>query len=276
MGLFDFGFNFSKNTTTSGLSRKDTKWMYEQQSKQWKNNTEWYNKYGYEMLRSGLERANYNPLLAVGSTPLNGTGVSGSAIDERSNSRSLSMSGLPFGSNAFTQSLRNLRADTTLKNAQAEEALSRSTLENTEDALKNKELPFKDRQVAAETEGLELNNQYTKSLIRYVKEQTNTEITKQQINKAQVSYTRALEDLSNTQQQHFNKIIESIDAGIELTSADRAWLKAHPKQAEFISGMRRYTGVIGDIVGSVSQLSGSYRNIQHGIGQSKFNAQFDQ
>lgn len=74
MGLFDFSFDFSKSTTNGGgTSVPMSKELMQFQSDQWRGNTEWFNKNGYKFLRQGLIDADYNPILAIGSSPLNGT-----------------------------------------------------------------------------------------------------------------------------------------------------------------------------------------------------------
>lgn len=45
-----------------------------------KNYTKWLNENGYSQMRTGLEAAGYNPLLAVGATPQSGTVGLGSAV----------------------------------------------------------------------------------------------------------------------------------------------------------------------------------------------------
>lgn len=69
MGLLDFGFNFSKG---GGIDLASSKALMKFQSDSWRYNTKWYNLNGYDYLRQGLINADYNPILAIGSSPLNG------------------------------------------------------------------------------------------------------------------------------------------------------------------------------------------------------------
>lgn len=76
MGILDFGFNFSKG---GGTDLGDSMALMKYQSKQWRKNTQWYNLNGYDYLRQGLIKADYNPILAIGSSPLNGAMPSATA-----------------------------------------------------------------------------------------------------------------------------------------------------------------------------------------------------
>lgn len=69
MGILDFGFNFSNG---GGTDYWNSVRLMNHQSELWRGNTEWYNKNGYKFLREGLINADYNPILAIGSSPLNG------------------------------------------------------------------------------------------------------------------------------------------------------------------------------------------------------------
>lgn len=69
MGLLDFAFNFSKG---GGTSVPMSKSLMKFQSQQWRDNTQWFNQNGYKLLRDGLVAADYNPILAIGSSPLDG------------------------------------------------------------------------------------------------------------------------------------------------------------------------------------------------------------
>lgn len=72
MGLLDLGFSFSKSSG-GGISVPDSKKLMRYQSSQWRGNTEWFNKNGYSLLREGLINADYNPILAIGTSPLDGS-----------------------------------------------------------------------------------------------------------------------------------------------------------------------------------------------------------
>lgn len=78
MGIFDFGFNLSNGGGTSvGNSKK----LMEFQSDLWRGNTQWFNENGYKFLRQGLINADYNPILAIGSSPLDGAMPNATAVD---------------------------------------------------------------------------------------------------------------------------------------------------------------------------------------------------
>lgn len=70
MGIVDFGFNFSRGGGTSVPMSKE---LMRFQSDQWRGNTQWFNENGYKFLRQGLINADYNPILAIGSSPLDGS-----------------------------------------------------------------------------------------------------------------------------------------------------------------------------------------------------------
>ena len=111
MGLFDFSFGYSNNQAQVGLNKWDTDWLYQQQSDRWRGNTEWFNHNGYSQMKEGLIRAGYNPLMALGATPLSGATVSGAVMDERTNASSFDSSGIPLGVQAFKAQMRNVLAN---------------------------------------------------------------------------------------------------------------------------------------------------------------------
>lgn len=78
MGILDFGFNFSQG---GGTNVRDSISLMNHQSDLWRGNTEWFNKEGYKFLRQGLINADYNPILAIGSSPLNGAMPNATAND---------------------------------------------------------------------------------------------------------------------------------------------------------------------------------------------------
>lgn len=70
-GFLDLGLTFSK-TKGGGTSVPMSKNLMRFQSEQWRGNTQWFNENGYKFLRQGLINADYNPILAIGSQPLDG------------------------------------------------------------------------------------------------------------------------------------------------------------------------------------------------------------
>lgn len=71
-GFLDLGLTFSKSSG-GGTSVPMSKELMKFQSDQWRGNTQWFNENGYKFLRQGLINADYNPILAIGAQPLNGT-----------------------------------------------------------------------------------------------------------------------------------------------------------------------------------------------------------
>lgn len=63
------GLNFG---STGGTSLNQSKILAQHQFNLSKKYTQWLNEQGYSQMRTGLEKAGYNPLLAVGATPQNG------------------------------------------------------------------------------------------------------------------------------------------------------------------------------------------------------------
>lgn len=81
MGIVDFGFSFSKGGGTDVSSSRN---LMQLQSDLWRGNTQWFNENGYKFLRQGLINADYNPILAIGSSPLDGAMPSATAIEPTS------------------------------------------------------------------------------------------------------------------------------------------------------------------------------------------------
>lgn len=235
MGLFDFALGFSKNESNVGLSREDTAWLYQQQSNQWRANTEWYNKNGYSYLKEGLMNAGYNPLMALGASPLNGATVTGSAMDERTNASSFNASGVPLGKVAYMSQLRNVNADTALKHAQTEENISRSNLENTQKILEDKRIPYQTKQLAIQTIGMQLDNIMKQTQMQNVKADT-------ELKSMQTNFTR-------TQITQLYHQIELLKKENIISNKQAEYLKKHPKEAENLMRAGMYTGVIGNIFG---------------------------
>lgn len=235
MGLFDFSFGFSNNNATVGLNRDDTAWLYQKQADLWQRNTEWYNKNGYAYLREGLEKAGYNPLMALGASPLNGATVSGSVMDERSNASSFNSSGIPLGKQAFMAQMRNVNADTTLKNAQTEENISRSNLENTQHILGSKEVPYKDKMLASTLLGLELENRIKQATVGNVNADTNLK--------------RVQSSLTSRQISEINYNISLLQKQNVISNKQAEYLRKHPVEAENLLRAGMYTGVVGNIFG---------------------------
>lgn len=236
MGLFDFSFGFSNNQTQVGLNKEDTAWLYQRQSDQWRANTEWYNKNGYSYLKEGLMNAGYNPLMALGASPLNGATVSGAAMDERSNASSFNSSGIPLGKQAYLSQMRNVNADTALKNAQTEENISRSNLENTQKILEDKRIPFQTKQLAIQTIGMELENIMKQTQMQNIKADTQLKGMQTNLTRSQIS--------------EINQNIELLKKNNIITDRQARWLKENPGQAQFVTGLSQWTSAIGNVFGS--------------------------
>ncbi len=245
MGLLDFSFGFSKNNAQVGLNREDTDWLYQRQSDRWRANTEWFNQNGYTQLRQGLENAGYNPLMALGATPMSGATVSGAVMDERSNASSFNTQGLPLGVQAFKAQMRNVNADTTLKNAQTEENISRSNLETTQNILSDKEIPFKDRMLASTLLSLELENRIKHATVGNVNADTNLK--------------RLQSSLTSRQISEINQNINLLRKQNIISNKQAKYLKDHPVEAENLLRAGMYTGVVGNIFGGNFGISKSVK-----------------
>lgn len=241
MGLFDFAFGFSNNSAQTGLNKWDTDWLYQQQSDRWRANTDWFNNYGYSQMRAGLERAGYNPLMALGATPQSGATVSGAVMDERTNASSFNASGIPLGAQALKAQMRNVNADTTLKNAQTEENLSRSNLEITQKLLNDKELSYKDKLMASQVIGVELDNMYKRALTQNVS--------------ADTAFKRSQGVMSNAQIKQINATVDLLKNEKIISDRQARWLKEHPIQAQAVTTLGNWTGAIGKIFGSNAGVS---------------------
>lgn len=160
MGLFDFGFNFSKGGGTSIPMSYE---LMDHQSKLWKDNTEWFNKKGYSMLRQGLIDADYNPLLAIGATPLSGEMPNATAT---SGTESFGFNMSPSANKQANTAEKMADSQISVNNAQAnklsEEALSQlnyrnnldsqSALNNIQAIWENESLPYRIKALQTEIE----------------------------------------------------------------------------------------------------------------------------
>lgn len=235
MGLFDFAFGFSNNNAQVGLNKWDTDWLYQQQSNRWRSNTDWFNQNGYTQMRAGLEKAGYNPLMALGATPLSGATVSGAVMDERTNANSFNVQGVPLGVQAFKAQMRNVNADTTLKNAQTEENISRSNLENTQKILSDKEIPVKDRMLASTLLGVELENR--------IKEATVGNVN------ADTSLKRSNVQLTSKQMKELDQQISLLKKQNIITNKQARWIKKHPWLVSQNMWISNYTSALGQLLG---------------------------
>ena len=247
------GMSFLSNLFGSGggsnasahLDREDTQWMYNLQSDQWRANTEWYNQNGYNMLRQGLEKAGYNPLMALGATPLNGATVQGSAVTSAEKSFNFDMK----QALGYTEALiRNTNADTALKGAQAEENMSRSNLEIAQKIAVDKNLPYDLRLKGMQVVGAELNNQLVGSQVR--------------VNNAQEAFINQQANESKSRQRLYDSQVKQVHHEIEILKnnkiiSDRQakWYHDHPTQASWSFGLGQWTGAFGNIFGGNAGIS---------------------
>lgn len=233
MGFLDnlFG-SFSGSNASSGLNRDDTKWMYDQQSTQWRANTTWYNRNGYSLLREGLEKAGYNPLMALGREPLDGATVSGSAVTSSEKSRAID---LPQSIRQALSVVENTKADTALKFAQTEENISRSQLENAQTVLQTKEIPFRDKQLALAVIQQNLQNDLIKSQMSNVN--------------ADTTLKRMSSNLTSSEIKRINHEIDILRNQKIISDKEAQWLKKNPGQAQWTYGIGKWTGAIGNIFG---------------------------
>lgn len=162
MGLFDFSFAYSKSSG-GGTNPAMSKDLMRYQSKQWRQNTEWFNKNGYDYLRQGLINADYNPILAIGSSPLNGEMPTATAVDP-TRSESANMSATPSANMQANTARKVSESQIEVNKASAdkiaEEALTQQNVRDNLDTqsalnlLKSEEiqrlLPLKERQMLAD------------------------------------------------------------------------------------------------------------------------------
>lgn len=262
MGLFDFSFGYSSNksNTKSVLDKEDTAWLYQQQSDQWRANTEWYNDKGYSMLRAGLEKAGYNPLLALGAQPLNGATVQGSAMTTTGETNATSFNGtMPISMSAYRAQMDNMRADTLLKHAQTDETYSRSGLENSQRVLADKDIPYRSRRNALEVIGMEIENDKKQAEIRKIEAETGVAISQVQLNNVESQYKRILSNYTIDQQKYVRTITQKISQGMDLNKPEQDFVKNHPELAQFYAGMRQFGNAFGSLLHSIN--INSYENV---------------
>lgn len=134
MGLFDFSFDFSKSSG-GGTNVPLSKELMQFQSDQWRGNTEWFNKNGYKFLREGLINADYNPILAIGSSPLNGEMPNATAVDG-TRSYSARWDGAASSQAATARKLSDsqVMVNKATANKTAEEALTQANVRNNLDS----------------------------------------------------------------------------------------------------------------------------------------------
>lgn len=134
MGLFDFSFGFSKSSG-GGTSVPLSKELMQFQSDQWRGNTEWFNKNGYKFLREGLINADYNPILAIGSSPLDGSMPNATAIDgTRTGSFNIDGAASSQAATARKISESQIMVNKATANKTAEEALTQANVRNNLDS----------------------------------------------------------------------------------------------------------------------------------------------
>lgn len=134
MGLFDFSFGFSKSSG-GGTNVPLSKELMQFQSDQWRGNTEWFNKNGYKFLREGLINADYNPILAIGSSPLDGSMPNATAVDG-TRASSFNMDGAASSQAATARKMSDSQIMVNKANANkiAEEALTQQNVRNNLDS----------------------------------------------------------------------------------------------------------------------------------------------
>lgn len=179
MGLFDFGFSFSRGGGTNAGMSKD---LMQFQSDQWRGNTEWFNKNGYKFLRQGLIDADYNPILALSSGPLNGE-MPNMTASEGTAAGGFNMS--PSANQQANTAQKIANSQISVNNAQAnklvEEALSQfnyrenldsqTALNNINAVWRDKSLPLELKLLASQVEV----NKYLSANYRSNTAKTNAE-----------------------------------------------------------------------------------------------------
>lgn len=132
MGLFDFAFGFSKGGGTDVGASKD---LMKYQSDTWRSNTEWFNQNGYKFLREGLINADYNPILAIGASPLSGEMPNATAQQgTESFNASMTPSANMQANTAKKLSESQIMVNKATANKTAEEALTQENLRNNYDS----------------------------------------------------------------------------------------------------------------------------------------------
>ena len=239
----------SGSNAQAGLNRKDTKWMYDQQDKHWRGNTEWFNTNGWTQMREGLEKAGYNPLMALGASPQSGATVQGTAMDNKTNAWSLDM---PHSIAQEIQNLKNTNADTQLKKAQTEENISRSSLEIAQRIATDENLPFDIRLKSMQVIGSQLNNELIGSQIHLNNAQHGL------INQ-QTKESQQRSRLTSAQVEQVHQEIELLKNQKIITDKQAQWLHDHPKQASVSFGIGQWTGAVGNIFGGSAGVSYSVK-----------------
>lgn len=202
MGLFDFGFNFSKGGGTDIGSSKE---LMKYQSDQWRGNTQWFNENGYKFLRQGLINADYNPILAIGASPLSGEMPNATA---QQGTESFGFNATPSANKQANTAEKIANSTISLNNANAqkasEEALtqgnyranldSQTALNNIETIWKNESMPLQLKMLETQVElnkymsaNYSANTAKTQEETRYVKDyaeatKKNAEIAEKQYN----------------------------------------------------------------------------------------------
>lgn len=193
MGIFDFSFGLSQGGGTNVGASKD---LMQFQSSQWRGNTKWYNLNGYKYLRQGLIDADYNPILAIGSSPLNGAMPNAAATDGTTSiSGSASPSANVQASTAKKISESQIMVNKATANKLAEEALTQDNIRNNLDSqsalnlLQSEEiqrlLPYKERKLIADIIVADSLSEMNKTSTAYIP--YNAESTRIQANAAKTN-----------------------------------------------------------------------------------------
>lgn len=156
--MLDIGFNFSKG---GGTDLQGSRYLMELQSSLWRDNTKYLNEEGWKQMRQGLINADYNPLLAIGSSPATGSMPSAVAT-EGTNSVGFNMSPSANmqANTARKISDSQIMVNKATANKTAEEALTQQNVRNNLDSqallhlLQSEEiqrlLPYKEQKMLAD------------------------------------------------------------------------------------------------------------------------------
>lgn len=174
--MFDLGLTFSKSTgggTNSAMSKALMKF----QSEQWRENTQWFNENGWKFMRQGLINGDYNPILAIGQSPLDGQMPNATAVDPQ-NSYSYDGASAMQANTARKMSDSQIALNKASAFKTAEEGLSQSNYRNMLDSQsglntmlaisENAQLPYKLRRYAADSAMLYSQAQLNRANAAYV------------------------------------------------------------------------------------------------------------
>lgn len=254
MGLFDALFGFGSSAMTSAMnwamSREAMNTQYENQRKLniqsnelSKDYTQWLNTNAYSQQRTGLENAGYNPMLAVGASPMSGNISGGSA--GLSSAQASDLSG------SVTNAYRAFRLERDKTGAEVNQLKASEKATNASVSLIDEQAKteqYRQKQMEADTALSNINKMLADKQVKWYDKEALMRIKTGYLNATAnhlASEAQQLNAHTAQAQYRLQKGVTDYENVNRKALAD--WINKNKGQYNWTTGIGRWTGAFGNI-----------------------------